>query len=142
MKIKSHFVIVSILGCLLVYSLSTSNIPSAIAVPIQLTQMENNSTSKLLPPKVANAVLSDLSKRYKLPMSKLKVIKYSRENWSNGCLGLPQPEELCTQVIVEGWRVVVSDGSQKWVYRTDNSGRNVRLETPNTTAESSRTPAK
>jgi hypothetical protein len=87
-----------------------------------------------LPPQVAKAVIADLAKQQKIPPAKLKVMKYNRESWSDGCLGLPQPEEVCSQAIVEGWRVVVSDGSQKWVYRTDNSGRNIRLETPNTTA--------
>jgi len=31
-------------------------------------------------------------------------------------------------MIVEGWRVVVSDGSQTWVYRTNARGNIWRLE--------------
>jgi hypothetical protein len=115
--------------------LSTSFMPSAVAAPSYVgyfTQnMEASSPSDRLPPKVAKAVLADLAKLQKIPPEKLKVIKYSQESWSDGCLGLPQPEEICSQAIVEGWRVVVSDGSQEWVYRTDNRGRNIRLETLN-----------
>ena len=106
-------------------------IPSAVAAPSQIAQnADASSQSDRLPPKVAKAVIADLTKQQNIPPAKLKVTKYSRESWSDGCLGLPQPEEICSQAIVEGWRVVVSDGSQKWIYRTDNSGRNVRLEAP------------
>jgi hypothetical protein len=29
---------------------------------------------------------------------------------------------------VEGWRVVLSDDSQTWIYRTDDRGRQLRME--------------
>lgn len=84
--------------------------------------------SQRLPRPVANAVRQDLSRRIGIPPGQLRIIKYSRETWPNGCLGLPRPDEVCTQALVEGWRVVVSDGRQTWVYRTDSQGRNLRLE--------------
>jgi len=128
-----------ILSCSLFLCLSVNFIPSATAAPSQIAQTANaGSQSDRLPPKVAKAVLADLAKLQKIPPAKLKVVKYSQESWSDGCLGLPQPEEICSQAIVEGWRVVVSDGSQQWIYRTDNRGRNIRLETPNATAESAK----
>jgi hypothetical protein len=50
--------------------------------------------------------------------------------WPDGCLGLAEPDEFCTQALVRGWRVVVTDGEREWIYRT--SGRSqpiqVRLE--------------
>jgi len=84
--------------------------------------------SQRLPRPVANAVRQDLSRRVGIPPGQLRIIKYSRETWPDSCLGLPRPDEFCTQALVEGWRVVVSDGRQTWVYRTDSQGRNLRLE--------------
>lgn len=84
-----------------------------------------------LPRSVANAVLQDLSRREGIPTAKLKIIEFSRETWSGGCLGLAQPDEICTLAIVAGWRVVVTDGSQTWIYRTDSTGQNIRLESQN-----------
>lgn len=81
-----------------------------------------------LPPKVANAVLQNLSRRVGIPALKLRITEFSRETWPNGCLGLPQPDEFCTQALVEGWRVTLSNGRQTWVYRTDSQGRVLRLE--------------
>ncbi|MGL4620328.1 MAG: hypothetical protein ACRCZS_14895 [Chroococcidiopsis sp.] len=110
---------------------SVNFISSAVAAPSQLAEnIGTSAQSDRVPPKVVKAVIADLSQQQNISPDKLKVTKYSRESWSDGCLGLPQPEEICSQAIVEGWRVVVSDGSQKWIYRTDNSGRNVRLESP------------
>lgn len=126
-----------VLTCSLFLCFSVNFISSAVAAPSQIAEnVDANSQSDRVPPKVVKAVIADLSQQQNLPPEKLKVTKYSRESWSDGCLGLAQPEEICSQAIVEGWRVVVSDGSQKWIYRTDNSGRNVRLEAPQSKVKS------
>ncbi len=104
---------------------------SATSASSKLSQAASemaNGKSDRLPRTVANAVLSDLSRRVRIPSTKLKIIKYSRETWSDGCLGLSKPDELCTQVLVEGWRVVVSNSRQTWIYRTNGNGQNLRLE--------------
>jgi hypothetical protein len=43
-------------------------------------------------------------------------------------LGIATPEEICTQALVEGWRVVFANANQRWSYRTDQHGRVIRLE--------------
>lgn len=93
-----------------------------------IAQAPNNATTDRLPPQVANAVRQDLSRRTRIAPGKLRITQFSRESWPNGCLGLAAPDEICTLAIVPGWRVVVSDGNQTWVYRTNNNGRTVRLE--------------
>lgn len=131
-KPQQVFSVLVITGILSLSLSAVAIAQGAMAAPSYLAQQAGQSNS--LPRSVANAVLQDLSKREGIPVSKLKIAEYSRQSWTDGCLGLPNPDELCTQVIVEGWHVVVSDGSQQWVYRTDASGRNVRLENPNGTA--------
>jgi hypothetical protein len=110
----------------------------AIAAPIKLAQNTNSQTlngNDRLPRTVADAVIKDLSRREKIPASSLKIAEYSRETWSDSCFGLGKLNELCAQVIVEGWRVVVSDGRQNWVYRTDRRGRTFALENENNSAQ-------
>lgn len=87
--------------------------------------------SNTLPATVANTVKKDLSKRTGIPPGKLKITDYKQETWPNGCLGISQPDQICTQALVPGWRITVTDGQKTWVYRTDNSGRNIRLENQN-----------
>jgi hypothetical protein len=125
-------VLASVLTGILSLSAGLTVMHSATAAPSNLSQTAASEMatgkSDRLPPTVASAVVSDLSRRVRIPSTKLKIIKYSRETWSDGCLGLAKPDQFCTQALVEGWRVAVSDGRQKWIYRTDGSGRNLRLE--------------
>ncbi len=81
-----------------------------------------------IPDKVVEAVRQDLSRRTKLAASQFKLVKASQQTWQDGCLGLAKPDEICTQALLEGWRVVLSYRSQSWIYRTDSQGRIVRRE--------------
>lgn len=82
------------------------------------------------PTAIGNTLRRDLSQRLGVPVGRLEVVEASVQEWSNGCLELAGPDEFCTQAIVEGWRVVLADGQQRWVYHTDASGQNYRLATP------------
>ncbi|OKH28212.1 hypothetical protein NIES1031_05185 [Chroogloeocystis siderophila 5.2 s.c.1] len=87
-----------------------------------------------IPRQVVDAVRQDVAQRENIPVNRLRVTQSSQQTWSDGCLGLAQPDEFCTQALVEGWRVMVSDGRSTWVYRTDSLGRTVRREEPQTTS--------
>ncbi len=58
----------------------------------------------------------------------MRILEARSQEWSDGCLGLGKPDELCTQAITPGWQIVVTDGMRNWTYRTDNSGNIIRLE--------------
>ncbi|MGB3268152.1 MAG: hypothetical protein WBA89_29885 [Microcoleus sp.] len=81
-----------------------------------------------LPATVAAAVIQDLSRQTRIAADKLKVTESSRQSWPNTCLGLAKADEICGQMIVEGWRVAVSDGRQSWVYRSNSRGNVLRLD--------------
>jgi len=102
---------------------------SALILTPTVTAAESHqSQSDRLSPQLANAVLKDLSHKAKIPVMKLKITDYTPKIWSDGCLGLPQPNEFCTQALVHGWRITLSGGRHIWVYRTDQVGRVLRLE--------------
>ncbi|GAX34165.1 hypothetical protein [Nodularia sp. NIES-3585] len=85
-----------------------------------------------LPPQVANAVLRDVTRREGIKNNFLKITDYRQQTWNNGCLELPQPNEICTQALVPGWRVVASNNKQNWIYHTNDNGRSLRLASANT----------
>lgn len=97
----------------------------------EISNLVANRQSNRLPRPVANAVRRDLARRQRIPIRELKISDYSQQTWRNGCLELPQPNELCTQALVPGWRVVVTNGKQNWTYHTNNNGRSLRLATAN-----------
>jgi len=96
-----------------------------------ISQTQSNRSTNNLPNQVANAVRKDLSNRTRIALGKLQVITFSKQTWPDGCLGIAEPNQFCTQATVPGWRIVVSDGKTNWVYHTDNTGRNIRLEKQN-----------
>ncbi|MEH2317925.1 hypothetical protein [Nostoc sp.] len=89
--------------------------------------LKDNIKPNSLPRPVAKAVLRDLARRQGILTKELKIIDYNQQTWRNGCLELPQGDELCTQALVPGWRIVVSNGKQNWVYHTNQTGSAVRL---------------
>ncbi|MHC5827065.1 MAG: hypothetical protein ACYT04_67135, partial [Nostoc sp.] len=72
--------------------------------------LKDNIKPNQLPRPVANAVLRDLARRQGILTKELQIIDYNQQTWRNGCLELPQSDELCTQALVPGWLVVVSNG--------------------------------
>ncbi len=83
-----------------------------------------------LPLQVTNAVMQEISRTQHIPVKQLKISDYSPQTWGDGCMNLPKPNEFCTQALVSGWRVVLSDGSQNWIYHTDSHGRSLRQAKP------------
>ncbi len=83
---------------------------------------------KKIPNNIVDAVRQDLGNQIGIAPEKIKVSEVSQETWPNTCLGLPKNDELCGQRLVEGWRLVLSNGKDKWVYRTDNRGKLMRVE--------------
>ncbi len=96
--------------------------------PDKLAQGSRQNPPNQLPASIFEAVRLDLSRQTGVAVGGLRVTESSRHSWPNSCLGLRKTDELCAEMIVEGWRVVVSDGRQIWVYRTDSRGKILRLE--------------
>ena len=109
-------------------SYSVLVVNSLTSEPGNLAEGTRQNPPKQLPATVAEAVRQELSRSTGIAADKLKVTESRGKSWPNTCLGLAKADEICGQMIVEGWRVVVSDGSQTWVYRTNARGNILRLE--------------
>lgn len=81
-----------------------------------------------LPDFVVQAVLQDASRRSNLPSQELNIVRAQQRDWPDGCLGLALTGTFCSQAVVSGWQVTVNAEQQSFVYRTDNSGSLVKLE--------------
>lgn len=79
------------------------------------------------------AVRRDLSQRLNIPPRDIKIVRFTPQTWSDGCLGLGGATENCLRAIVEGWRVEVTANQQTWIYRTGKTANVIRLE-PQSTA--------
>ncbi|HAJ58615.1 MAG TPA: hypothetical protein DCP31_04605 [Cyanobacteria bacterium UBA8543] len=90
-----------------------------------------------VPRSVLIAVRREISNTYKIPPTQLRVVSSSQQSWPDGCLGLAKRGEICPQILIQnGWRIVMSNGRQNWTYRTDSTGRTIRLESRKTASSS------
>jgi len=74
------------------------------------------------------AARQDLAQRLNMPVKTLRLASAQAKTWQDGCLGLATHEEVCIQVLVPGWRLEFTDGQTTWVYRTNQTGTLLRLE--------------
>lgn len=116
-------ILISVWGC---QPSDNSNVTELTTEPTIAQETMNNNTET--PQAVIDAVLNNITQEEGVNSDTLTVQQTEANTWSDGCLGLAGPDEFCTQALVEGWRVTVSDGQTTWVYRTDQSGANLRQE--------------
>ncbi len=72
----------------------------------------------------AAAVLAD---QLGLSPDEITVVSAEPAEFSDGCLGLGGPAEMCAQVITPGWIVMLSAGGQPYEAHTDATGVQVRI---------------
>jgi hypothetical protein len=105
-------------------ALSTNSFP-AFSAPVILTK------TTPAPNTVIQSIRQAIKKQFGI--AEITVVEVTEQNWPDGCLGLPKNQELCTQVVVPGWRIEVTDNLQTWFYRSDKTGKVLRLEEPERT---------
>lgn len=108
-------------------AIATTTITPAIGQPSNRPSQVRQSPAPAVIQSIRQAIKGQFG------ISTITLVNATEQNWPDGCLGLPRGKEGCTAAIVPGWRVAVSDGLQSWIYRTDRSGKTLRLENPNRT---------
>lgn len=89
--------------------------------------IESDDPNVVVPPSVRDRVLQTAATESGVAVNGLRLIEADTQVW-DGCLGVPPtPDAACTQIAIFGWRMVVSDGSQRWVYHTNHDGSEIRL---------------
>lgn len=110
-----------------------SLLAAPLVAPLADTEQQqflNITRNDRLPRQVARQVRHDLARRLDVSWRELTVMSYSRQTWSDSCLGLGTAAELCAQALVPGWQVELTDGEQTWVYHTDETAQTMRLQEP------------
>ncbi len=100
----------------------------AFACQNQPTVIAQNQQGMELPDTIANRVRQSVAQEINVSPEQLNIISAEQQTWSDSCFGLGGIQESCAQVLVEGWRVVLSDGKMSWAYRTNKDGSLIRLE--------------
>ena len=70
-------------------------------------------------PRPVRLARNDAAHRRDLRASQVRVVRYTRRTWPDGCLGLGGPDVICTQALVDGYRAIFEIRGRRVVYRTD-----------------------
>jgi len=63
-----------------------------------------------------------------LGLDSVRIVSVEKVDWPDPCLGVPDPLELCAQVVTPGYRIVLDADGQQIIYHTDETGQNIRRE--------------
>jgi|SRR5688500_3030760 len=82
----------------------------------------------VLPPDVALNIRNQVSQILGVPVESIELNSIEPMDWPDGCLGLPEPDEVCTEAITPGWLLVFSADGQEYRFRADQTGTVIRQE--------------
>lgn len=84
--------------------------------------------AEVLPPDVALNVQNRIGETLGVPPESIQIQNVQRMDWPNSCLGLPEGDEVCAEVITPGWLLTFNIDNQVYRYRVDTTGTVIRLE--------------
>ena len=88
----------------------------------------NPDLEEALPPDVALNVQNQISQTLAVPLESIQIENVEKRDWPNSCLGLPEGDEVCAEVITPGWLLTFNVDNQEYRYRVDTTGTVIRLE--------------
>jgi hypothetical protein len=74
-----------------------------------------------LTPEVRDRILQTVATDVNRPVADLRIAAAETATF-DGCMGIYVPDQMCTMIAIFGFRVVVTDGDQSWVYHTRQDG--------------------
>jgi hypothetical protein len=76
------------------------------------------------------AARQELARLLELDLFEIDVMLVLAEMFPNACLGLAEEDEMCAEVLVDGWIIELMAQGQTYIYHTDNDGHSLRLASP------------
>ncbi|MBI2859749.1 MAG: hypothetical protein HYX90_11835 [Chloroflexi bacterium] len=123
-KLLAFSVSIVLLGSILAAcTRGTGGAPTTIATTTALTTATRNAVTygpeEQEAIDAANAKLAD---RLKVSASSITVVSIQPVNWPDTSLGFPEPGRMYAQVIVPGFKIILSSGGAQYEYHTGKLG--------------------
>jgi hypothetical protein len=94
--------------------------PVADASPIPVPSNEGDTVTGEVPEDILANILADAARRTGEPAESLEVVTAAAVTWNDGSLGCPEPGQLYTQALVDGYQVVIRVADEELDYRVGN----------------------
>ena len=72
------------------------------------------------------AAMQALNQTTGIPISEIQVTSIEAAQWPDSCLGLARSDEMCSEVITPGWKIILDTADNIYIFHTDQSGENIR----------------
>lgn len=99
---------------------------------------EEVTVDDLLTPEVSNRILQTVAAEVDRPVADLRIAAAETATW-DGCMGLYEPDQLCTAIALARLHLVVTDGDQSWVYHARQDGQGM-VQNPTAISRNGLTP--
>src|ERR1044071_3850411 len=100
---------------------------SASGTNVPATQI-NPDLENVLPPDVALNIQNQISQTLGVAVENIEITKVEKMDWPDGCLGLPEGNEVCAEAVTPGWLLTFNINDQVYKYRVDKTGTIMRQE--------------
>ncbi|MFZ6030113.1 MAG: META domain-containing protein [Chloroflexota bacterium] len=118
-----------------VLTISFMLVLAGCALGTQETPLLPTGGAEETPPTAALQAQRWLADQLDVDLHDVQLQNVERAEWTDSCLGLGGPAESCLQLLVPGWRVVLSANGEEYVLRTDESGTTIRMAEPGAATE-------
>lgn len=111
----------------LIMSACTPLNPVSPDTPVQQDSSNVQPVSTPVPTEVAQKAIDFLTRQSGVTPDQVKLISIEQVQWPDACLGAAQPDEMCAEMITQGYRVTVDVDGKQYFLHTDLSGDQVRV---------------
>ncbi len=84
------------------------------------------SIHNLAVPEAVAAVRAKIARDLGIREGIVVVMTAYEKTWTNGCLDLQEPGEMCTEALVHGYEVTAEAQGRRFIYRTNEDGSVLR----------------
>ena len=81
---------------------------------------EGDTVTGEVPEDILAGILADAARRTGEPAESLEVVTAAAVTWNDGSLGCPEPGQIYTQALVDGYQVVIRAADEELDYRVGN----------------------
>ncbi len=96
-----------------------------VAQPAAQTPMPTDLPAQELP--ATESVPAYLAQRLQIDPASVETVQAEAVEWSNACLDLPSPDEMCAAAQLPGYKLTLRANGEEYVFHTDALGYQIRV---------------
>lgn len=89
-----------------------------------MIRLEPTPSTSALPADVEEQLRQTIAEDENVSSSAVRVVEVREATW-DGCMGIFEADQACTQIAIFGWQVIATDDDRSWVYHLSQDGSRI-----------------